>query len=163
MPNGSETKRLRERIAYSAEERLGRALSELLDNPLLTGAIGRAFDARERAAQAQEFAMGALNIPSAADVERLTRRLRSISQRLERIEDAIHELARPPAASALEQRLEGIERRLETLGELVGGLREGSGPRRATGAKPKGERSTAKPKQVAQKRSRAVARPAPER
>ena len=33
--------------------------------------------------------MGALGIPSAADIERLTRRLRSVSQRLEGIEDAV--------------------------------------------------------------------------
>ena len=74
---------LRDRLGGNTEERLGRALSELLENPLLTGAIGRAFDAREKAAQAQEVAMGALNLPSAADIERLTRRLRSVSQRLE--------------------------------------------------------------------------------
>ena len=36
--------------------------------------------------------MGALNIPSAADIERLTRRLRSVSQRLEGIEDALDRL-----------------------------------------------------------------------
>ena len=33
--------------------------------------------------------MGALNLPSAADIERVTRRLRSLSQRLEGIEDAM--------------------------------------------------------------------------
>src|SRR3712207_2599078 len=33
--------------------------------------------------------MSALNLPSAADIERLTRRLRSVSQRLEGIEDAV--------------------------------------------------------------------------
>ena len=36
--------------------------------------------------------MGALNIPSAADIERLTRRLRSVSQRLEGIEDVLDRL-----------------------------------------------------------------------
>jgi hypothetical protein len=79
-------------LSDGTEDRLGKALSELLENPLLTGAIGRAFDAREKAAQAQEVAMGALNIPSAADIERLTRRLRSVSQRLEGIEDGVHRL-----------------------------------------------------------------------
>ncbi len=38
--------------------------------------------------------MGALNIPSAADIERLTRRLRSVAQRLEGIEDALDRLDR---------------------------------------------------------------------
>jgi hypothetical protein len=83
---------LRERFSGTTEERLGKALSDLLENPLLTGAIGRAFDAREKAVQAQEVAMGALNIPSAADIERLTRRLRSVSHRLEGIEEGVDRL-----------------------------------------------------------------------
>ena len=44
--------------------------------------------------------MGALGIPSAADVERITRRLRSVSQRLEGIEDGV---------DRLDERLERIE------------------------------------------------------
>src|SRR5258708_35879580 len=87
-------KSLRERLGVTTEERLGKALSDLLENPLLTGAIGRAFDAREKAAQAQEVAMSALNIPSAADIERLTRRLRSVSHRLEGIQDGLDRLDR---------------------------------------------------------------------
>src|ERR1700752_5004552 len=95
MTDGSSVaKSLRDRLSGTTEERLGRALSDLLENPLLTAAIGRAFDAREKAAQAQEVAMGALNLPSAADIERLTRRLRSVSQRLEGIEDGIDRVAR---------------------------------------------------------------------
>ena len=102
-------KSLRERLGGSTEERLGRALSDLLENPLLTGAIGRAFDAREKAAQAQEVAMGALNIPSAADIERLTRRLRSVSHRLEGIEDGVDRLDRALSPSGVEARLSAIE------------------------------------------------------
>ena len=44
--------------------------------------------------------MGALNLPSAADIERVTRRLRSVSQRLEGIEDAIDRLEERLAAAA---------------------------------------------------------------
>ena len=33
--------------------------------------------------------MGALNLPSAGDLERLTRRVRSVSQRLEGVEDGV--------------------------------------------------------------------------
>src|ERR1700694_4555225 len=84
---GNAAKNLRDRVSDNTEERLGKALGELLESPLLTGAIGKAFDAREKAAQAQEVALGALNLPSAADIERLTRRLRSVSHRLEGIED----------------------------------------------------------------------------
>src|SRR6188472_3902887 len=83
---------LRDRLARQGEDALGKLAQDLLENPVVSGAIARAFTARERAAQAQEAAMGALNLPSAADVERLTRRLRSVSQRLEGIEDAVDRL-----------------------------------------------------------------------
>jgi hypothetical protein len=108
-------KSLRERLGPGSEDRLGRALSELLENPLFTGAIGRAFDAREKASQAQEVAMGALNIPSAADIERLTRRLRAVSHRLEGIEDGVHRLDRALSPSGVEVRLSAIEERLTSL------------------------------------------------
>ncbi len=112
---GNVTKGLRERLGGNTEDRLGRALSDLLENPLLTGAIGRAFDAREKAAQAQEVAMGALNIPSAADIERLTRRLRAVSHRLEGIEDGVDRLDRALAPTGVEARLAAIERQLGDL------------------------------------------------
>lgn len=106
---------LRDRLATGAEDRLGRAVSDLLDNPLLSGALGRAFDAREKAAQAQELAMGALNLPSASDIERLTRRLRSVSQRLEGIEDAIARLERTTTGrlAAIEEQLKELTARAE--------------------------------------------------
>jgi hypothetical protein len=126
MSDGSTTRGLRERLASGTEDRLGRALSDLLENPLLTGAIGRAFDAREKAAQAQEVAMGALNLPSAADIERLTRRLRSVSQRLEGIEDGVHRLDRtaPAPTSSVETRLSVIEEQLRTLSRTLSDVRE---------------------------------------
>ncbi len=61
----------------------------LLDNPLFSQALTTAVGAGERAAQAQRSAMGALNIPSASDVERLEQRLRSLSNRLESLEDRL--------------------------------------------------------------------------
>jgi hypothetical protein len=134
----SAVKNLRERLTGAGEDHLGKALSDLLDNPLLTGTIGRAFDAREKAAQAQELAMGALNIPSAADIERLTRRLRSVSQRLEGIEDGVHRLDRALSSHGVESRLSRIE---EQLGTLTRKLGEKPRP-----AKPRARRSSAKPK-----------------
>src|SRR5690242_13328915 len=83
---------LRERLARQGEDALGRIAQDLLENPIINGAIARAFEAREKAAQAQEVAFGALNLPSAADMERLTRRVRSLSQRLEGIEDGVDRL-----------------------------------------------------------------------
>src|SRR4029079_826607 len=88
----SMTDSVRDKLARSSEDALGKLAQDLLENPIVTGAIGRAFEARERAVQAQEAAMGALNLPSAADIERLTRRLRSVSQRLEGIEDGVDRL-----------------------------------------------------------------------
>ena len=87
-----EEKRLVDRLSRQGEEALGRLAEELVGNPMVGRAISSALEAREKAVQAQEAAMGALNIPSAADIERLTRRLRSVSQRLEGIEDALDRL-----------------------------------------------------------------------
>src|SRR5438477_8808569 len=80
---------IRERLSRQGEEALGKLADELVGNPVINAAVSRAFEAREKAVQAQEAAMGALGIPSAADIERLTRRLRSVSQRLEGIEDSV--------------------------------------------------------------------------
>lgn len=96
-----DTKGLRERLSKQGEEALGKLAQDLLENPLINSALTAAFDARERAVHAQEAAMGALNIPSAADIERLTRRLRSVAQRLEGIEDSL---------DRLDRRLEGAGR-----------------------------------------------------
>src|SRR5918998_420010 len=85
---------LRGRLQSGGEQALGKLAQDLLENPLITGAISRAFEARERAAAAQETAMSALNLPSAADLERLTRRLPSVSQRLEGLEEGVDRLDR---------------------------------------------------------------------
>lgn len=117
-----------DRLSRQGEDALGRIAEELIGNPVVNRAITGAFDAREKAVQAQEAAMGALNIPSAADVERLTRRLRSVSQRLEGIEDALDRLEeRLGAVGAgagdippeLEARLEEIARDVAALREAV--------------------------------------------
>ncbi len=101
---------LRRRLTRTGEDALGKLAQDLLENPLISSAITRAFEAREKAVQAQEVALGALNLPSAADVERLTRRVRSVSQRLEGIEDAV---------DRLDERLESIERGVTTLNDQL--------------------------------------------
>jgi hypothetical protein len=119
---------IRQRLGRSGEDALGKLAQDLLENPLVSGAIARAFEAREKAAAAQEVAMGALNIPSAADVERLTRRLRSVSQRLEGIEDGVDRLDQRLAdlktpdgnpLAAVEERLGAIEGQLAKLSSDV--------------------------------------------
>jgi hypothetical protein len=124
MDDPTPNEGLRDRLAKSGEDALGKLAQDLLENPLVNGAISRAFEARERAAQAQEVAFGALNIPSAADIERLTRRVRSVSQRLEGIEDGVDRLDEHVIAlsttAALDQRLEAIEGTLARLAEQLG-------------------------------------------
>ena len=102
---------IRGRLSKQGEEALGRIAEELAGNPLVIGTLQRALGAREKATQAQEAAMGALGIPSAADIERLTRRLRSVSQRLEGIEDTM---------DRLDERLENIERGVSALDDRLG-------------------------------------------
>ena len=93
-----------ESIRARGEQAVGDLAQALLDNPMFGGALSAAFGARERAIEAQQAAMGALNLPSAAEVERLERRLRSLSHRLESVEEQIDEVARD--VSAIRRRLD---------------------------------------------------------
>jgi len=128
--------RLVDRISRQGEEALGRLAEELIANPVVNRAVTSAFEAREKAVQAQEAAMGALNLPSAADIERLTRRLRSVSQRLEGIEDSLDRLeeragaAAADAAASAAQRgdTSGLEARLDEIARDIVALREAVAP-----------------------------------
>jgi chromosome segregation ATPase len=119
---------LRTRLTRQGEDALGKLAQDLLENPLINAAITRAFDARDKASQAQEVAMGALNLPSAADVERLTRRVRSVSQRIEGLEDGVDRLEeavqRVARTEGLGDRLERIEEQLGELAREVAALRD---------------------------------------
>ena len=116
-----------DRLSRQGEEALGKIAEELISNPVVNGAIARAFEAREKAVQAQTAAMGALNLPSASDIERVTRRLRSVSQRLEGIEDGLDRLDERIAGASgngggADQRLARIESRLEELATDIAAL-----------------------------------------
>jgi chromosome segregation ATPase len=116
-----------DRLSRQGEEALGRIAEELISNPVINSAIARAFEAREKAVQAQEAALGALNLPSAADIERVTRRLRSVSQRLEGIEDAIDRMDERVAgatAGSGDDRLGRIEARLDEITRDIAALAE---------------------------------------
>src|SRR3954447_17127057 len=130
LPDMSETpagEGLRDRITTQSQDALGKLAQDLLENPLVHGALARAFEAREKAAQAQEVAMGALNLPSAADLERLTRRVRSLSQRLEGIEDGVdrldERLAGLGGSAALDKRLDAITARLDEIATDLAALK----------------------------------------
>ncbi len=158
---GSET--LRDRITRQGEDALGKLAQDLLENPLVTGALTRAFDARERAVAAQETAMSALNLPSAADLERLTRRLRSVSQRLEGIEDGVDRLdrrfeevsrtAQPPA-----ERLDAIEAQVAKLASEVAHLSHALDASPAPVPREQERLEVDKPAPAAKKRAAAKAR-----
>jgi predicted nucleic acid-binding Zn-ribbon protein len=115
----SEDKGLRGRVVKEGEEAIGKLAQELLENPVVSGALSAAFETRERAMRAQELAMGALNLPSASDLERLTRRIRSVSQRLEGIEDGLDRLEQRieglGSSTAIESRLAAIEEKLDRI------------------------------------------------
>jgi CRP-like cAMP-binding protein len=113
---------LRSRLARQGEDALGRLAQDLLENPLINGAIARAFEAREKAAQAQEVALGALNLPTASDIERLTRRVRSLSQRLEGIEDGV---------DRLDERMAALQASLDGMAKELGALRKDAPAKRA--------------------------------
>lgn len=86
---------------------MGELAQALIENPLFSSALSRALGAGERAASAQRSAIGALNLASAADVERLEQRLRSLSGRLEVLEDRIDDLV--DEVSALRRRAAASE------------------------------------------------------
>ena len=148
-----DPKNLRERLSNQGEQTLGKLAQDLLENPLLQNALTKAFDARERAVQAQETAMGALNIPSAADIERLTRRLRSVAQRLEGIEDALDGLDRRLESSTkAAQGGDDLAARLDELTQAIQALGQQSGEAQS---KPK-----PKPKPKPEAKPKAKAKPA---
>lgn len=76
-----------------SEQAIGELAQALIDSPTLHNAISAAFGAREKAIEAQQAAMSALNLSSATDVERIERRVRSLSQRLEDVEEQLDRLS----------------------------------------------------------------------
>jgi DNA repair ATPase RecN len=127
---------LRARIANQAEDTIGRLADDLLENPVINSALQSALSAREKVGQAQQSAMEALNLPTASDLDKLARRLRSISQRLEEVEDgvdrlgakleALGEASRTPATRLGEQ-LDRLESKVEKLASEIQALRAGTG------------------------------------
>jgi hypothetical protein len=118
VEGSNEAKGWFEKMTRQGEEAVGKLAQELLENPVVSGALSAALETRERAMRAQGLALSALNLPSASDLERLTRRLRSVSQRLEGVEDALDRVERRVEAldeTPLDQRLAAIESALERI------------------------------------------------
>ena len=92
-------------LRAKSEQAIGDLAEALLENPMFNQALSAAFGAREMAQKGQRAAMGALNLGSSTDVERLERRLRSLSQRMEAVEDQLDQVARD--VSAIRRQLAG--------------------------------------------------------
>jgi DNA repair exonuclease SbcCD ATPase subunit len=131
-----EPRGLRGRLSSQAEDAIGRLADDLLENQFINSALQTAFSAREKVAQAQESAMEALNLPSASNLDKVARRLRSISQRLDEVEDGVERLDRRLEAATgasgqqerLLERLDRFESRLDDLGRDVAALRRELAP-----------------------------------
>jgi hypothetical protein len=113
MPEDGED-RIREPNSERGESALGDLAQLLVDNPWMNQALHLAFGARERAQQASETAIRSLNLPTGGDVDRLARRLRAVSERLEAVEDLLDQLGRE--VMALRQERDSAERRSSTQG-----------------------------------------------
>ena len=91
---------LRERLSTAGEEALAEITQALLENPLFNQVLATTLGTGEKVLSAQRSAMGVLNIPSASDVERLERRMRSFSNRLEEVEDRLDDVASEQRAAS---------------------------------------------------------------
>jgi hypothetical protein len=89
--------RTRDTASGRGESTLGELVEFLIDNPLLHQALQVALGARERASQASASAIRNLNLPTGTDVDRIARRMRALSERLEEVEDALDDLRREVA------------------------------------------------------------------
>ena len=112
-PGNGGSAQEQESLRARSEQAIGEIAQALIENPTLHNAISAAFGAREKAIEAQHAAMSALNLPSAGDVERLERRLRSFSQRLEEVEEQLDDANREN--SVLRRRLSAQSAQLEEL------------------------------------------------
>jgi hypothetical protein len=98
---------IRDRISARGEGALGDLAQFLVENPWMNQALQVAFGARERASQAGASAIRNLNLPTGHDVDRLTRRLRAVSERLDALEDTVDHLTRELAALRRERQTGG--------------------------------------------------------
>lgn len=128
-PGEDDAERFRERISSRSPDAVADAVNALLDNPILNQALKAAFGARDVATDVQNQTLHGLNIATANDLDRLTRRLRSISNRIEAIEDGLDRLERevvearrnpaPRAAPATVEDERDEEKALKEQGKLV--------------------------------------------
>jgi chromosome segregation ATPase len=86
-----------DRASSRGESALADLAQLLVENPWMNQALQVAFGMRERASEAGATVIRNLNLPTGHDVDRVARRLRSLSERLEEVEDALDRLSREVA------------------------------------------------------------------
>ena len=84
----------RDHASPRGESALGDLAQILVENPWMNQALQVALGMRERASEAGATVIRNLNLPTAHDVDRITRRLRALSERLEEVEDSLDRLSR---------------------------------------------------------------------
>jgi hypothetical protein len=87
----------RDRGPARGESALGDLAQLLVENPWMNQALQVAFGMRERASEAGTAVIRNLNLPTGNDLDRIARRLRSLSERLEEVEDTLDRLSREVA------------------------------------------------------------------
>lgn len=73
-------------------EQVTKALEPLVDQPLTQRLLAEASALRDRTVRAQEATLAALNLPTAADLAKLERRIKSLSDALGDITDRLDRL-----------------------------------------------------------------------
>jgi hypothetical protein len=86
-----------DRTSSRGESALGDLAQLLVENPWMNQALQVAFGMRERASEAGTAVIRNLNLPTGNDLDRVARRLRSLSERLEEVEDTLDRLSREVA------------------------------------------------------------------
>lgn len=86
------------RIGQIGEQAAKDIANALLEAPAFTQTIANALGMGEQAQVAGKQALGALNISSKDDLQRLERRLRGVTDRLDELEDKLDELGDQLAA-----------------------------------------------------------------
>jgi predicted nucleic acid-binding Zn-ribbon protein len=89
MLSMSEDDTIRDRFQSRGEKAASDLAQALIGSPAFGQAVSAAVTAREKAGEAQRAAMGALNVSSQDEADRLERRLRVLSERLEESEDRL--------------------------------------------------------------------------
>lgn len=115
---------LRDRIVRQGEDAVGRIAQDALDNKLVKGVVQGITDSGQKVFEAREVVFGVLDLSSASDLQKLTRRLRSVSQRLEDVEDGVDRLSSRVGAlnsNDVDTRIEGLEGQLEILSQRMSG------------------------------------------